>query len=84
MTICSHCIYGIPETKQCYMTTWAKCGGKLFDNHETIELKKDKARLDWLADKDQIIGNVQLPTECVRQNFESLRAAIDCAMDIKQ
>jgi len=64
------------------MTTWAKCGGKLFDNEETIELKKDKARLDWLADSEQMIGNIQLPRECVEGNIDSLRSAIDCAMEI--
>ena len=41
---------------------------------------KDKARLDWLGDPDNAIGNVQLPTECVMQNMGSLRDAIDAAM----
>lgn len=40
----------------------------------------DTARLDWLADRENAIGNVQLPTECVQAHPESLRAAIDAAM----
>jgi len=41
---------------------------------------KDTLRLDWLSDKSQSIGNVQLPTECVERNLDSLRGAIDDAM----
>ena len=40
----------------------------------------DKLRLDWLADRDNNIGNVQLPTMCVMNNLHSLRGAIDEAM----
>ena len=43
--------------------------------------KKDAERLDWLADPNNSIGNVQLPTECVIGNAHSLRAAIDDAME---
>ena len=43
--------------------------------------KLDTARLDWLADRENNIGNVQLPTECVQAHPESLRAAIDMAME---
>lgn len=43
---------------------------------------KDAARLDWLADPDNAIGNVQLPTECVLENMGSLRDAIDAAMNL--
>ena len=32
------------------------------------ELLKDKARLDWLADVDNNIGNVLLPTDIVERN----------------
>ena len=42
--------------------------------------KLDTARLDWLADRENDIGNVQLPTECVLAYPESMRAAIDAAM----
>jgi len=40
----------------------------------------DAARLDWLADPGNQIGNVHLPTECVLAHPESMRAAIDAAM----
>ena len=40
----------------------------------------DTVRLDWLADRDNHIGNVQLPAECVACNLHSLRDAIDMAM----
>jgi len=45
------------------------------------ELEKDKRRLDWLSDKDNHVGNVQLPKECVMRNLGSLRGAIDEAME---
>jgi len=44
------------------------------------KLEEDKKRIDWLADKDNEIGNIQLPTECVESNLSSLRDAIDDAM----
>lgn len=47
---------------------------------EAKELRKDKARLDWLADRENTVGNVTLPTEVVSRNLHSLRAAIDDAM----
>lgn len=43
---------------------------------------KDSKRIDWLADANNNIGNVQLPAECVLNNLHSLRAAIDEAMKI--
>ena len=43
------------------------------------QLKADAELLDWLSDKNQNIGNVELPTECVVQNLHSLRDAIRCA-----
>ena len=43
--------------------------------------EQDSKRIDWLADKNNAIGNVQLPTECVERNLYSLRAAIDDAME---
>lgn len=46
------------------------------------EAESDKARLDWLSDRDNTIGNVQLPTMCVMRNLHSLRAAIDDAMTL--
>lgn len=50
---------------------------------ENNALLKDKARLDWLADVNQTIGSVQLPTAIVERNLTSLRDAIDEAMLIE-
>lgn len=47
---------------------------------ELQELLKDRARLDWLADANNTIGNVTLPRDIVERNLHSLRAAIDEAM----
>ena len=49
---------------------------------ENAELRKDKARIDWLADVDNSIGNVLLPTDIVERNLGSLRDAIDEAMKL--
>lgn len=46
------------------------------------ELLKDKARLDWLADVNNTVGNVGLPRYIVGRNLHSLRAAIDEAVVI--
>lgn len=35
----------------------------------------DAKRIDWLADPNQAIGNVTLPTAIVERNVDSLRAA---------
>lgn len=48
-------------------------------SEQVQEWKRDAERLDWLADPNNSIGNVQLPTECVTENLHSLRAAIDAA-----
>ena len=50
---------------------------------ELADLLKDKARLDWLADVNNTIGNVQLPRDIVERNLHSLRDAIDEAMLIQ-
>ncbi len=47
---------------------------------EVADLRADAARLDWLADPGNQIGNVQIPTDCVLAHPESMRAAIDMAM----
>jgi hypothetical protein len=44
-------------------------------------LRKDKARLDWLADPKNTIGNVSLPRQHIMDHPESMRAAIDAAME---
>ena len=51
---------------------------------ENNALLKDKARLDWLADVNNSIGNVQLPRDIVAHNLHSMRDAIDEAMRIEQ
>lgn len=50
---------------------------------ELSELQKDKARLDWLADVNNTIGNVLLPTDIVERNLGSLRDGIDEAMSMQ-
>ncbi len=40
----------------------------------------DTKRIDWLADKDNFLGAVQLPSECVLAHVDSMRDAIDAAM----
>ena len=49
---------------------------------EIDRLRKDEKRLNWLADRDNHIGNVQLPEACVIANVHSLRGAIDMAMEM--
>ena len=44
------------------------------------EEKRRQANLDWLADKDNPIGEVSLPRVCVMNNLSDMRAAIDEAM----
>lgn len=43
----------------------------------------DTVRLDWLADPANKIGNVILPTECMEQHLDSMRDAIDAAMQMQ-
>ena len=63
---------------------WIRADNDLPHHAPFAELKPiphpDTVRLDWLADRDQHIGNVQLPAECVACNLHSLRDAIDMAM----
>ena len=56
---------------------------KLYTETELQEMLKDKTRLDWLADVNNNIGNVQLPRAMVERNLGSLRDAIDEAMSIE-
>ena len=53
---------------------------------ENLELipHPDTIRLDWLADPANKIGSVILPTECVEQHLDSLRDAIDAAMQSEE
>ena len=43
----------------------------------------DTVRLDWLADPANKIGSVMLPTECVERHLDSMRDAIDAAMQMQ-
>jgi hypothetical protein len=45
------------------------------------ELRKDMVRLDWLADPKNTIGNVSLPRQHIMNHPDSMRAAIDAAME---
>lgn len=47
---------------------------------ELSEAKKDKARLDWLADPKNTTGNVTLPRHHIMDHPDSMRAAIHAAM----
>lgn len=53
------------------------------DKTELAELRKDKARIDWLASVDNNIAQVLLPTMIVETNLHSMRAAIDATMMIE-
>ena len=55
-----------------------------FDYNE-IELipHPDTVRLDWLEDPANKIGNIILPTECMEQHLDSMRDAIDAAMQMQ-
>lgn len=52
----------------------------LSENEVLLDLLADSRRIDWLADRENRIGNVELPRECVEKNLHSMRAAIDAAM----
>ena len=44
------------------------------------KLSADARRLDWLADRENEIGQVLLPREIVEKNLTDMRRAIDEAM----
>ena len=50
---------------------------------ELAELLKDKARLDWLADVNNTVGNVLLPRDIVERAL-NMRDAIDEAMALEE
>ena len=53
---------------------------KMIDMEKELqELRKDKQRLDWLADLNTD-AQVLLPRQCVEANLHSMRDAIDAAM----
>lgn len=43
-------------------------------------LYRDGKRIDWLADKNNTVGQVLLPRKIVERNLTSMRDAIDAAM----
>ena len=47
---------------------------------EVRRLQEDAKRLDWLADRNNGVGQVLLPTACVQAHPADMRAAIDAAM----
>jgi len=57
-------------------------GFSTIGDKELSDLRRDKERLDWLADPTNPIGNVQLPRGVVERNLGCLRSAIDEAMRI--
>jgi hypothetical protein len=63
---------------------YGKIGRKFIELKPTTEevdaAMADKRRMDWLADPENPIGNVQLPVGAVTENAHCLRAAIDAAM----
>ncbi len=58
--------------------------GAVLISNLTLISHPDTVRLDWLADRDNHIGNVQLPAECVACNLHSMRDAIDMAMELPE
>lgn len=58
------------------------CGQQaILQSPEIQALKRDKERLDWLADPKNNIGIVQLPIDCSVNYLHSMRDAIDAAME---
>lgn len=49
-----------------------------------VALARDARRLNWLEDPEQRLGEVLLPCACVEQNLDSMRAAIDAAIDMHE
>ena len=60
---------------------WRAIEQAVLQSSEIQAWKRDAERLDWLADPNNSIGNVQLPTVCVERNPHSLRDAIEDAME---
>ena len=59
---------------------------KLIDELQTklAKAQKDVERINFLADKNQFVANVIMPSEIVERNLSSLRDAIDEAMMIEE
>lgn len=70
-----------------FQSVWFVLKGNLTVNADYAEEFEiiphpDAVRLDWLADKHNKIGSVLLPRECVEKHLDSMRDAIDAAMQL--
>ena len=72
-----------PSVHLSVILTKAKSEGEFKSLSEAIESSlKDKERLDWLADTNNHVGNVQLPKNHIKNGLEGgLRMMIDLAME---
>ena len=56
----------------------------LLDQLVEANAMTDTKRIDWLADSENVIGNVMLPSICVENGLvDGLRGAIDEAMKLQ-
>ena len=77
----------VVDTK--FQSVWVVFEGSVISNfYDDDEFEiiphPDTVRLDWLADKNNNMGSVLLPVECVEKHLDSLRDAIDAAMQFYQ
>lgn len=75
----------VVDTK--FQSVWVVFEGRVvsdFYDADEFEITPhpDTVRLDWLADKHNKIGSVLLPRECVEKHIDSMRDAIDAAMQL--
>lgn len=89
MVICKHyqtsgVIIGIEEASNAASIFIDGLNIPRYVHLDSLELipHPDTVRLDWLADKHNKIGSVLLPRECVEKHLDSLRDAIDAAMQL--
>lgn len=76
----------VVDTK--FQSVWVVFEGSVvsdFYDAEEFEIIKheDTVRLDWLANKHNKTGSVLLPRECVEKHLDSMRDAIDMAMQLQ-
>jgi len=50
--------------------------------NKIAELEKDKAKLDWLADTEQYISNIQPDVDSIQCKRDALRHALNDAMEL--
>lgn len=77
-------IIGVNEARKTAEVFFAGIDIKRHKKMESLEIipHPDTVRLDWLADKHNKIGSVLLPRECVEKHLDSMRDAIDAAMQL--